>query len=388
MQTPLPAAPASAPAAAPAAPNTTPAPAGASPERPTRPAAFTLHRVVVALGLAVLVAAILNPVFVTAFPVLLGRTLVIAMLLLLAFSVAGLWKAKRVPRWLVQVLAVTVVAPFATFLVYLPSIGLGALSMRHEGFVLGYTFICGAALVIGPLVALGALYRERDAQARSQALHFELERSTLEKQALDARFGVLRAQVEPHFLFNTLANVQALVESGSPQAAPVLKSLIAYLRAAMPKLSAEDATLGTEADLGRAYLDLMHMRMPDRLRWNIEIPADLRGVAFPPMALVTLIENAIRHGIDPGEEGGAITVRARRDAATGCVHVEVADTGVGLTDTAAPGTGLVNLRDRLRALYGADARLELHAVAPHGVRAEIVLPPTAVEGPPAAAGHA
>ena len=389
MHTPLPAAPSNERAAASASPSATPPVSGRPPEGTARPAAFTLHRVVVALALAVLVAAALNPIFVTPFPVLLGRTLVIAMLLLLAFSVAGLWKATRVPRWLVQVIAVTVVAPFATFLVYLPSIGLGALSMRHEGFVLGYTFITGAALVIGPLVALGALYRERDAQARSQALHFQLERSTLEKQALDARLGVLRAQVEPHFLFNTLANVQALVESGSPQAAPVLKSLIAYLRAAMPKLSAEDATLGAEADLGRAYLELMHMRMPDRLRWSIAIPDDLRGVAFPPMALITLIENAIRHGIDPGEEGGAIEVRARRDAATGCIHVEVADTGVGLADTAAPGTGLVNLRDRLKVLFGPGARLELHAVEPHGVRAEIVLPAAAVEGrPPAAPVHA
>jgi len=382
MPSPLPAPPASGPPPTTPAARTTPTP-DARPGRPGRPAAFT--RVVVALALAVLVAAVLNPVFSTPFPVLLGRTLVIAMLLLLAFSVAGLWKAKRVPRWLVQVIAVVLVAPLATFLVYLPSIGLMAEPMWHEGLVMGYTFITGAALVIGPLVALGALYRERDAQARSEALHFQLERSTLEKQALDARLGVLRAQVEPHFLFNTLANVQALVESGSPQAAPVLKSLIAYLRAAMPKLSAEDATLGTEADLGCAYLELMHMRMPDRLRWSIAIPDALRGVAFPPMALVTLIENAIRHGIDPGEEGGSIEVRARRDAATGRVHVEVADTGIGLAETAAPGTGLGNLRDRLRALFGPDARLELHAVEPHGVRAEIVLPEAAAGGPAAAA---
>ena len=93
-------------------------------------------------------------------------------------------------------------------------------------------------LVIAPLLALGALYRERDAQARAAQLGFALERSTLEKEALDARLKLLQAQIEPHFLFNTLANVQALVESGSPQAAPVLKSLIAYLRAAMPRLHA------------------------------------------------------------------------------------------------------------------------------------------------------
>ena len=253
----------------------------------------------------------------------------------------------------------------------------GAIPLNHEGFALGDTFIAGAALVIGPLLALGALYRERDAEARSQALRFALEKSTLEKQALDARVRLLHAQVEPHFLFNTLANVQALVESGSPRAAPVLKSLIAYLRAAMPKLSADATSLGTEADLGRAYLELMHMRMPDRLAWRIDIPAHLRRLAFPPMALLTLIENAIRHGIDPSEAGGAVDVRAWRDSADGRLHVEVVDTGAGLAADASTGTGLANLRDRLRVFFDAEARLELHAVDPRGVRAEIVVNPRA-----------
>lgn len=164
-------------------------------------ASFTLRRIAIALALAVVVAALLNPVFVTPFPVLLGRMLVVAMLLLLAFTLAGAWKAPGLPSWLAQVLAVVLVAPLATFIVYLPSIGFLAEPMRHEGFVLGYTFITGSALVIGPLLALGALYRERDAQARTEALRFELERSTLEKQALDARLKLLHAQVEPHFLF-------------------------------------------------------------------------------------------------------------------------------------------------------------------------------------------
>ncbi|HUP07005.1 MAG TPA: histidine kinase [Caldimonas sp.] len=336
--------------------------------------AFTLPRVAVALAMAVLVAIVLNPVFTTRFPVLLGRTLVIAMLLLLAYTVAGIWKPPMLPRWLAQVLAVAIVAPIATFLVYVPSIATGAIPLSHEGFAMGYTFIAGTALLIGPLLALGALYRERDAEARSEALRFALEKSTLEKQALDARVRLLHAQVEPHFLFNTLANVQALVESGSPRAGPVLKSLIAYLRAAMPKLSADATTLGTEADLGRAYLELMHMRMPDRLAWRIEIPEPLRRLAFPPMALLTLIENAIRHGIDPAEAGGAVTVRAWRDDG-GRLHVEVADTGAGLAGDAPAGTGLANLRDRLRVFFDADARLELHAATPHGVRAEIVVHP-------------
>jgi len=360
----------------PALPVTADPPPPESPRHAGVLSAFTLPRVAVALAMAVLVAIVLNPVFTTRFPVLLGRTLVIAMLLLLAYTVAGIWKPPMVARWLAQVLAVVIVAPIATFLVYVPSIATGAIPLSHEGFAMGYTFIAGTALMIGPLLALGALYRERDAEARSQALRFALEKSTLEKQALDARVRLLHAQVEPHFLFNTLANVQALVESGSPRAGPVLTSLIAYLRAAMPKLSADATTLGTEADLGRAYLELMHMRMPDRLAWRIDIPQALRHLAFPPMALLTLIENAIRHGIDPAEAGGAVTVRAwREDGAGGSLHVEVVDTGAGLAGDAPAGTGLANLRDRLRAFFDADARLELHAAEPHGVRAEIIVKP-------------
>ena len=336
--------------------------------------AFTLPRVGIALALAVLLAAALNPIYVTPFPILLGRMLVIAMLLLVAFTLAGAWRVPGLPRWVAQVVAVALVAPIATFLVYLPSIWFPGVSRLHEGYVTGYTIIAGSALVIGPLLALGALYRERDAQARSAALHFELERSTLEKQALDARLKLLHAQVEPHFLFNTLANVQALVESGSPQAGPVLRSLIAYLRAAMPRLQSVSTTLGAEAALVRAYLELMQMRMPDRLTYRIDIPEPLGALRFPPMALLTLIENAVRHGIDPSEDGGRIEVGARRDPCDGRIRVLVQDTGVGMQDSAETGTGLANLRERLQLAYGARAQLRLVPVQPRGTSAELEFP--------------
>jgi len=224
------------------------------------------------------------------------------------------------------------------------------------------------------VLALGALYRERDAQARSQALAFALERETLERQALDARLSLLQAQIEPHFLFNTLANVQELVESGSPRAAAVLKSLIDYLRAAMPRLHDGSATLGDEETLVRAYLELMLMRMPDRLQFDVRIDPALRGLRFPPMALLTLVENAVRHGIDPSEQGGRIEVGARRNAA-GEVEVWVADTGIGMAESAQPGTGLTNLRDRLQAFFGPPAKLELAEQSPHGLHATLRFQP-------------
>jgi signal transduction histidine kinase len=336
--------------------------------------AFTLRRIGLALGLALLVALLLNPLFVTPFPVVLGRLVVVSVLLLVVFNVAGQWPPPGLPRWLSQVLAVVLATPLATLLVYLPAVGGDARQlMEHEGFFNGIFLITFTALVIGPLLALGALYRERDAQARNQLLRFELERSQLEKQALDAQLRLLHAQIEPHFLFNTLANVQQLVEAGSPRAAPVLKSLIAYLRAAMPQLNDQQATLGSELGLVRAYLELMHMRMPDRLVCTFDVPAELTGQRFPAMALLTLVENAIHHGIDPSEDGGRITVRAWREG--GDVVVAVADSGVGLSEDSAPGTGLANLRARLAAFYGPGARLDLLEQVPSGVCAQIRFKP-------------
>ncbi len=338
-------------------------------------AALTLRRVVVAIVLAVSVAVALNPLFVTPFIVLLGRTLVIAVVLLMVFVAAGLWRQSWLPGWTVRVLSVAVAAPIATFVVYLPAVG-GDVSavLAHEGRLMGFLLIAGCSLVIGPLLALGALYRERDAQARSQGLQFALEKSTLERQALDARLQLLHAQIEPHFLFNTLANVQALVESGSPRAPAVLASLIAYLRAAMPRLGASSGTLAGELDLVRAYLELMHMRMPDRLQFEIEVPEALLALPMPPMLLLTLVENAIRHGVDPTEEGGRIAVGGEHDAVRGGATLWVSDSGPGMSDTAAPGTGLTNLRSRIKAFYGDAARLELLEQMPRGLRAELHLP--------------
>jgi LytS/YehU family sensor histidine kinase len=183
---------------------------------------------------------------------------------------------------------------------------------------------------------------------------------------------VLTAQIEPHFLFNTRANVQALVDSGSPRAAPVLKSLIAYLRAAMPKLQEGGlSALRDEVELVRAYLDLMHLRMPDRLQVHIDVEPALLALRFPPMLLLTLVENAVHHGIDPSEQGGRIDVGGRLDATTRRVRLWVADTGLGLRGPPTSGTGLDNARERLRGVFGTDSQLELEPIEPHGVRAEL-----------------
>jgi signal transduction histidine kinase len=329
-----------------------------------------------AIGLAVTAAIILNPIFVPPFVVVLGRTLFTGMVMLLAFAAArawpGAWGLRRLPRGTAPVVALVVAAPLATLLVYLFTWGGFASFISVPERISGFIWITCSGIVLGAITTVGATVREKLARARSQALEFELERSRLEKQAVDARLALLQAQIEPHFLFNTLANVQALVEGNSPRAAEVLKSLIAYLRAAMPRLQDGTPTLGTELILVRAYLELMQMRMPDRLQFDITVPAAFDTHRFPPLALLTLVENAGRHGIDPQEDGGRIEIGARDEA--GMLHLWVADSGAGMPAQAAPGTGLTNLRARLAAFFGPQARIVLEEQAPHGLKAEIVMP--------------
>ncbi|MBL8342849.1 MAG: histidine kinase [Rubrivivax sp.] len=330
-----------------------------------------------AIGFGVTAAIVFAPMFKTSFVELLGRTLFLAMWLLLVFVGAQhmpeRWLPRWWPRWLLTVIAVVLAAPLGTFVVYMASVGGNLeLFLESEPRIRGFHIIASTALGLGLVITLMAQVRERESRSRSLALQLELERSRLERQALDARLALLTAQIEPHFLFNTLANVQALVESGSPRAASVLQHLMAYLRAAMPRLRESEATLGRELALVRAYLELMAMRMPDRLRHETRSDPALDAEPFPAMALLTLVENAVRHGVDPSEDGAAIEVGSRRDA-DGAWRVWVVDTGPGLAEHSAPGTGLTNLRERLAGHFGTRARLELTENRPHGLRAEIVV---------------
>ena len=153
----------------------------------------------------------------------------------------------------------------------------------------------------------------------------------------------------------------------------MLRSLIAYLRAAVPRLDDPATTMGQEVELVRAYLEVMQMRMPDRLTFDLQVDAAAKGLRCPPMTLLTLVENAVRHGIDPSEEGGRIDVQVR--LLNGRCHLRVSDTGVGLKATGSGlGTGLSTLRERLRLAFGGDAQLRLQEVGPNGVCAEVEFP--------------
>lgn len=279
------------------------------------------------------------------------------------------------PRWILQLLAVLFVMPPAVYLGYAAT--LGTLDVLSFGTTYrdGLLITSFMGILVGPWIALGAQLHRSEAFAREQALAFQLRSSELERQALDARLRLLRSQVEPHFLFNTLANIRTLVRrSGRVDATEMLDHLIAYLRAAVPKLDVDHATFENEQQIVCAYLELMRMRMPDRLGYTVDIDREALVLHCPPMALLTLVENAIKHGIDPSETGGSVDVRvAVRDQR---VQVRVADTGVGLQmrrgDSA--GTGLANLRERLALAFGDDAQVRLSSVRTGGTVAEAEFP--------------
>lgn len=339
---------------------------------------FGWRRFVIALGLAMILWGVLVWFCPPAIELPINA-LVIGLGAMLAFGMFERWP-KHLPswlsRWVLQVAGTALAVPVSATLIFslLALMPNGEHSFWRGGHMLGcFTGMNIAGLLVAPWVALGALVRQREAFAREQALAFDLERSELSRRALDARLHLLQAQVAPHFLFNTLANVQALVDVGSPQAPVVLRALTAYLRAAVPRLHEASATLGQELDLVQAYLELMHVRMPDRLSYALHVDEAARALPCPPITLLTLVENAVCHGIDPAEEGGRIDIDVRL-LGERCL-VCVRDTGVGLRATSGGlGTGLANLYERLRLIFGDAARLAVLEQLPRGVCAELELP--------------
>ena len=309
--------------------------------------------------------------------IVVGRTLFVGFVLLLVFGLLEQWP-RQLPawfaRWVLQVLGVAAAVPITVLALYVYTTSNGDLPLWQDKHRLsGLAMLSVSGLLFAPWFAAAALLRQRDSTVRSQALAFQLERSELERRALDARLRLLQAQVQPHFLFNTLANVRELVDSGSPQASAVLGSLIAYLRAAVPRLNDPDSTIAQELELLRAYLDIMHLRMPDRLQYSLHADQAALALRCPPTCLLTLVENAVRHGIDPSEEGGRIDVRVH--LRNGRCLAQVSDTGVGLhAGSAGLGTGLATLRERLQLSFGPGATLRLTPQQPHGVCVELDFP--------------
>jgi hypothetical protein len=231
------------------------------------------------------------------------------------------------------------------------------------------------ALLMAVVLALG---ERRVARATEQARQQE-RIAEAGRLLAEARLRALQAQIEPHFLYNTLANVVSLIGAEPERARHMLERLIDFLRASLAASRAEQSTVGTELDLTSAYLDVLAVRLNaspgTRLRWRIDADAACRALPVAPMLVQPLVENAVMHGIEPQVAGGTIVVRARRTDAGLCI--EISDDGAGLAH-AAPrpggGVGLANLRERLRSLYGPGAQLQLIENQPAGVTSRLLLP--------------
>ncbi|HEX4334256.1 MAG TPA: histidine kinase [Usitatibacter sp.] len=232
-------------------------------------------------------------------------------------------------------------------------------------------------LVFIPLFALAIVSkffidRARGAQRVAEVKRREAEYHRMSQQVTEAKLSALQAQVEPHFLYNTLASVQALTETDPPRATAMTGHLISYLRNALPKMRESSSTVGQEIELVRAYLNILQMRMGKRLAFEIDVPPELMDAPFPPLMLPSLVENAIKHGLEPQREGG--TVRIFASAEGNRLRMGVADTGRGFSETLGSGVGLENIRERLAALYGDTGKLTLEANQPQGVLATIEVP--------------
>lgn len=222
------------------------------------------------------------------------------------------------------------------------------------------------------LIGVVATWRNQAFETRAAQLELEAEKARHAEQQSHAELRLLRAQIEPHFLFNTLGAVQQLAEGKAPDAAKLTKNLIAFLRSSTQMIRAESVSLQQEFDMISAYLEVMKVRMGARLRTNVELSPDFQETQVPSMVLLTLVENAIKHGLEPSLTGGEINVSVEeRDDG---LFVLVRDTGVGLSEQPGQGVGLQNVRERLRLMYGQSSGLELSEQLDGGVLVEVKIP--------------
>ena len=248
--------------------------------------------------------------------------------------------------------------------------GLSFLLMMAFG-VLGIPQVAFLLILTSIVIKVTFKYQTQ-AEEKATAATYMAEAEQLKRQLVEARLAAMQAQVEPHFLFNTLASIDHLIETDPPRASLMQKSLIALLRATLPSMretsTAKLRNMGQELAVIRPYLDIQKMRMEDRLQIEWDIPEGLHSAELPHMMVLSLVENAFKHGLEPKAEGGQLTLRA--EVNHGQLEVTVRDTGVGyypaesagLSSQTGHGFGLKNIRDRLALLYGDQASFSIRAM--------------------------
>ena len=223
---------------------------------------------------------------------------------------------------------------------------------------------------------LGASYRTRAlALEREAAMARESERvQIVERQAAQANLRALQAQIEPHFLFNTLANVVGLIHPQPDKAKLMLEQFIVYLRATLSATREEHSTLASEFEMMKNFLAILQIRMGDRLQVRLDLPRELADFAVPPMLLQPLVENSIKHGLEPKIEGGEVAlIVSKRDEK---IAITVADTGLGFQNSSSNGIGLKNVRERVQQIYGDQGSVSIEENQPCGTRITILIPST------------
>jgi hypothetical protein len=311
-------------------------------------------------------------------------------MLLMIVTIAAINLTERLPKvWRLVILGAALV--FCAFLVIRPIWWRLALASGFDpkGIVsyAWFTFngprsasLTLEALAFGCLAA-APIYLRRQRQERIRSLRdAKLQRISSESQETEARLQSLQAQIEPHFLFNTLAHIARLHQVDARKGRSMLRGLTGYMRSALPQMRESDCTLGRELALTRAYADVQQIRMGERLRVEVDVPDVLMQARVPAMTVLTLAENAVKHGLGPKREGGTLRIEAKLKGEM--LEVAVCDDGVGLQLGAGTGHGLSNTRSRLEAAYGSRSALDIENRATGGVRAALVLPfvPVAAQG--------
>jgi hypothetical protein len=221
------------------------------------------------------------------------------------------------------------------------------------------------------LLTIVAEFHRRETRSVEAMHQAEIDRLALDREMAEARLQVLQAQIEPHFLFNTLANVRRLYQMDIAAGRTMLDNLMRYLEVALPRMRMDRSTVGRELTLVEAYLNVQGIRMGRRLAFEIDVPRALDSLDLPPMMLLTLVENAIKHGLNPLPEGGTIRICARRYGER--LHIDVVDDGRGFHAASGGGTGLANIRARLSAMHADAASLTLTENQPRGVTSTLCL---------------
>jgi two-component sensor histidine kinase len=230
----------------------------------------------------------------------------------------------------------------------------------------------GVGVVYTAIHSVVAGWRNREYALLTAQLQLLAQQEAMARQISESKLRLLQAQIEPHFLFNTLGAVQQLAQIDCPAAADLTANLITFLRASLTEMRNEQVTLASEFQLVQAYLNVMKTRLAHRLEFTLDLPGEFATVKVPGMLLLTLVENAVKHGIEPALQGGTINVRVWQYHAG--VQLEVSDSGVGLGVNPTMGVGIANVRERLRLAFGPQATFLLKNNDPHGVRATVNLP--------------